>query len=754
MIKWLQWMLLVPFALVMLLIPAPGFGDIAAPDGLDAAGLAVDELTFANELATLDAIQAAAAQFPRGLPVVVEAFMVYQGAENKAVTAFDIRNVWPGPRTRPMPKRGTRNYTGLIQISTRGIGPPMRRFPGLTLTLEPASQDVDMCGVIHLGVIARFRAWGKDFRYAMPKDFIQWDPNTFSVLKVEDEHTAQTGGLVSRHPGRDYLFYPAAEGSHRIGVTVEGVRATALVNVRPARMSRLEILPGPDALAGGAEGMRAVAHYRDECRPPSDVTEQVVWDSRMALEPRPLRLDITAPAHPSGRIPLCRSVPLQALLTHSPGRRLVTAHYEQLSAAITLDDRRPQGPVDVTHSAGLHWSTGGPVFSAAATGRFSVTATDNASGLSASLTLEVIPPADAPLYPLAGVQVPAILTEGESAALSATAFRCSGAVPAPGLEWISLTPDLISCTASGACTARRAGSATVALMQHGKLAVQRSITIAPQPAPDPKESDIPRSADIPDEPDAAPPPMVAGSVARDGKDQGDSRQASDPPPMVLGSMGRDRKDPAPPPGEDDPPPMVRRSGRAAPNPPPRDNGDAGSRRQAKKAPKPGQQPIPRQAGGGFDAGKEYTVKAIALETEKRSCSTGVSSSETFEGLVRGSEISVTVRQDGRDYLLSGNKAKYLLQRRGYIRNQRNCGYVTTRKYRRFGPAISQAAETRPQKSYNACIEEYCPGCSERQILGVAFDDTISAAVENRAPDNRCSICLERRRAEINQCAGR
>ncbi|MBN2429764.1 MAG: DUF4214 domain-containing protein [Deltaproteobacteria bacterium] len=483
-------------ALALFLAPASGRCDIATPTGWDGATMAINTMKTILGVGNSEKLLAAVEAFPRDIPVVIEAYVNYHGGAQKHVSAFRIDKVWPGYRTQPVQKFGVKSFNGVVQIHGKGTGPGMRNFPGLKLTLEPSVQDVDMCGAVHLGVVAEFRARGEDFRFPLPSEFIKWDQNAFNFLKVEDENTAQSGRLTSGHAKRDYTFYPAQPGEHRIGVTVDGVRATAAINIRPAKLSHLELLPDWSNLSKGSMVMRALVHFDNECMPPEDVTNQVQWDNQMALEPQPLKLEVVAPQYPSGRVEICKAVPLQAFLTRTPGRTLVFAHYQNLSASLPIDDSRARTPVDVTHQADVTWSTGSPVFQANVPGRFSVTATDGSSGLSASLSLEVVPPADVPLYPLDAIQVPGSLVEGKSATLTATAFNCDGAVPTTGLEWLSLTPELLSCSSAGACQAQKNGTAKIALLQNGKLVTQRSITIKPdqqsiskRPAPQPSNDE-------------------------------------------------------------------------------------------------------------------------------------------------------------------------------------------------------------------------------------------------------------------------
>jgi len=472
---------IIALVLPLFQLPASGRCDIATPTGWDGPLMGINAMKSLLGWENTKKVLAATEAFPKGIPIVIEAYVNYQGGPPQArhISAFRIEKVWPGFPTQPYEPFDVKSFNGIVQRYGTGTGPEMRNFPGLRVTLEPSSQDVDMCGVVHLGVIAEFQARGENFRFPLPKEFISWDRNTFDFLKVDDETTDQSGRMTSVNTERHYTFYPAQPGEHRIGVTVDGMRATAAVNIRPARLSRLELLPDWGRLSGGSISMRALAHYDNECLPPEDVTDQVQWDSRIALEPQPLKLEVVAPTSASGRVEVCQAVPLQAFLTSTPGKRLVSASYKNLFASLPVDENHTKNPVDVTRRQGVTWSTGSSVFQAEAPGRYSVTATDGTSGLSASLTLDVIPPAGAPLYPLDSVQIPGKLTEGQSTTLSATAFACNGPVPAAGLEWLSLTPEFLSCSSAGACQAQKSGMAKIALLQNGKFVMQRAITIEP-----------------------------------------------------------------------------------------------------------------------------------------------------------------------------------------------------------------------------------------------------------------------------------
>lgn len=258
--------------------------------------------------------------------------------------------------------------------------------------------------------------------------------------------------------------------------------------------------------------------------------------------------------------------------------------------------------------------------------------------------------------------------------------------------------------------------------------------VAPGPQPPPRAPAAPPT----------PPPMVAASMPEKGQAKEGAAALPDLPPMVLASMGKDgkgaMKKPDPKAQDDPPPPMVTSQPEKKKSKP-------------KPKPKPKPSPAPEKVYTGFNPGKKYTIKAIALETEPRVCRTGASFSETFNGVVQGSEMSVIVRQDGQDHVISGDKAQYLLVRKGYIRNQKNCGYVTTRQYDTFGPGITQAGNEGPQKSYNECVEQYCPGCAQSHLLGVALARRNPDFDSGETVDTYCADCLDQNRSRINACAG-
>jgi len=381
--------------------PVTVWDDISSPTPFDVLDMAVDIAAFFKRVQVYNEIKRAEDKFPQGVPIVIEANVIRHGSEKKVMSHFEIRRTWVGFRNRPMPKLGVKNFSGLVQISSMGTGPTLRDFPGVKIILTPASQDVDMCGVVHLGVIAEFSAGGSDHRITMPDEFVKWDHTTFNVLKLEDERANKYGLLVARRPYETYIFYPAQEGRHHIGVTVGGMRDTVVVNISPAKLNYLELLPNGKALSSETPSLRAMAHYKGECRPPMDVTDQVQWSSRTTLESQPLKLEVVAPSYPAGRVTLHKSVSLQAFLTNSPSKKLVLANYKNLSASFPFEDSQTQSPVNITNRADLSWSTGSPVFQAISIGNFFVTATDGTSGLSASINLEVVPPADASLSPQA-----------------------------------------------------------------------------------------------------------------------------------------------------------------------------------------------------------------------------------------------------------------------------------------------------------------------------------------------------------------
>lgn len=151
----------------------------------------------------------------------------------------------------------------------------------------------------------------------------------------------------------------------------------------------------------------------------------------------------------------------------------------------------------------------------------------------------------------------------------------------------------------------------------------------------------------------------------------------------------------------------------------------------------------------FDPRRNYAVVAVALETEPRVCKTGGNTSETFEGVDLGS-LSVIIRQDGRDMIVADHRARDILVKEGLIRIVPLCGYVTTAKYRDFGPGITQGGEPDRTMSHEECMEKYCPGCAQSSLLGAAMGEQHSVGAGG---DNYCADCLEENRGRINACAG-
>jgi hypothetical protein len=170
-------------------------------------------------------------------------------------------------------------------------------------------------------------------------------------------------------------------------------------------------------------------------------------------------------------------------------------------------------------------------------------------------------------------------------------------------------------------------------------------------------------------------------------------------------------------------------------------------------PEPDPTPAPDTADVEFDMTRPYSVVAIGLETTPRVCKSGGGTSETFEGVLLGS-LSVIVRQDGRDMIVADYRAREILKKDGYIRAIPLCGYVTTAKYRDFGPGITQGGEPDQAMSHEECMEKYCPGCAQDSILGTGFGYSQSALAAGDTPDTYCADCLEENRGLIDACAGR
>ena len=177
--------------------------------------------------------------------------------------------------------------------------------------------------------------------------------------------------------------------------------------------------------------------------------------------------------------------------------------------------------------------------------------------------------------------------------------------------------------------------------------------------------------------------------------------------------------------------------------------------KAEPAPLPEPKPAPHQETATdadeatFNPARDYTIVAVALETEPRVCKTGGNTSETFEGVKLGS-LSVIVRQDGRDMIVADHRARDILVKEGLVRIVPLCGYVTTAKYRDFGPGITQGGEPDQTMSHDECMEKYCPGCAQSSLLGAAMGERHSMG---GGGDNYCADCLEENRGRINACAG-
>lgn len=225
-----------------------------------------------------------------------------------------------------------------------------------------------------------------------------------------------------------------------------------------------------------------------------------------------------------------------------------------------------------------------------------------------------------------------------------------------------------------------------------------------------------------------PPPMVAASLQK-GKVKPSKEKKPEMPLMITASLKKDSNDSNITKDKGEvPPPMLAKS----------------TEKKTKKFKQKSKLKSElKKEYAVFNPHLKYTVQGIALKTEPRICRTGTSSSETFNGLVHGSEVSIIVRQNGQNYVLSGSKAKRILIGKGYIRNQNNCGYVTTKLYKSFDFGIThggnEGADQGPKKSFNECVEQYCPGCSQNQILGVA------------GVGSDCEPCMDANRSLINSC---
>lgn len=267
--------------------------------------------------------------------------------------------------------------------------------------------------------------------------------------------------------------------------------------------------------------------------------------------------------------------------------------------------------------------------------------------------------------------------------------------------------------------------------------------------------------------DAAPP--VPPEAATTKPDAPGPPAAPAPPPMVAASLppdkdadAREQKDDAPA-----PPPMVRASleGKSDEGEKKSDKESTARKPDARTADSGSGKPSQARATGpktrtgpvqsaGFKANRPYTVTGMALETEQRRCRMGANAYTTIEGVVDGSAMAVTVSQDGRSYILSGEAARLVLEKQRFIQRVAYCGYVTTPRYADFGPGVTQAApaEAQPKTNWNAwktrnnpskkfkCIRSLCKDCALWTHAGAPLYDT-------------CRNCLERNRKKLLSCGG-
>lgn len=251
--------------------------------------------------------------------------------------------------------------------------------------------------------------------------------------------------------------------------------------------------------------------------------------------------------------------------------------------------------------------------------------------------------------------------------------------------------------------------------------------------------------DAPNPPAApTPPPMVAASLPPDkGADAKEKKDnAPDPPPMVRASL--ENKD------DNEKKPDKKSTGQE----PDAKTSDPGSGKPSQaRTTGPKTRSGPTQPAG-FKANRPYTVTGMALETEQRKCRVGAKTYKTFEGIVDGSGMSVTVNQDGRSYILSGESARLVLEKQRFIERLAYCGYVTTGRYAGFGPGITQAAPAKPQPKINwnvwktrnnpskkyKCINSLCKDCSMWTHIGAPLYD-------------KCRNCLEQNRQKLLSCGG-
>ena len=462
--------------------PTAGKCDIASPTGYDGISLIVEVAKKTMGYKFSNKVISVISEFPKDLPIVIKAEVNYVGGpeDQRHFNYFEILDAWPGFPTQPEIKLGVKSYNGVVQISGRGTGHRIKYFPGMKILLKPSIQNVSFSGVVHLEAIAEFNAWGKDFKFSLPLNFVKWDADTFTILKVGDSCSGDTGRLIARVDNETFTFYPVQEGNHQIGVTVDGVRAMASVNISPPDLTYLELLPDWGALAGGTFNVIAMAHYENECKPPENVTNQVKWSSQPGPEAKAVKLSVASPSHPFNRVELCEDVSLQAVLTNSPKKKVMIARYENITSSLMVDDPESPSNIDISRHPRLNWSTGTPNFKATFPGNFTITAVDTISGMSASMTLDVVPPASVPLYPLKSISVPGSMTEGETIHCKATLFSCNGASTASNLKWVSMSPDLLNCNSAGDCTAIKSGLAQVAVYSNGQQMAVRSIKIKPQ----------------------------------------------------------------------------------------------------------------------------------------------------------------------------------------------------------------------------------------------------------------------------------
>lgn len=186
---------------------------------------------------------------------------------------------------------------------------------------------------------------------------------------------------------------------------LSGLSTEATIIVSEPTIKEIKLVPETaEVLSGLNYYFRdVIVTFKESCVPPlhyNDVRDELVWSAQKGTmnvsvytidHAVPSALEVIEIGHAeAGKLPLCDTARLKAMMRYKTGSDTVTVTYRGHSATAKLNIAAPDDPVDVTSA--VSWSPEGPTVKLTKPDQQTFTARHQGSKLSGSVTLQVAGP--------------------------------------------------------------------------------------------------------------------------------------------------------------------------------------------------------------------------------------------------------------------------------------------------------------------------------------------------------------------------